>query len=251
MHRLLIASIACLALSGCNDRARGLYDEAQRAMEEDDFDGAARLYRELTIQSPDSPYAAEALYELAQIYYLRLRDVDAAKDSLVKLQQDHPGSSVDIDSRRLLARLYEEDFQDPHRAAKLYRALLAEDLEQEVRRQILLDLANGQYRLGDLEASANAYRLALGLPYHKDTDSAYLRLANLEWLGGSADESLRLLRLLEERTEEKEYRHEALLSEIEVLMSLGRLSKAMKCEPSASNMLPATLWNRFWPAKAD
>jgi tetratricopeptide (TPR) repeat protein len=215
--------IVPIAGTGCSDRAESLYTEAQRAMAADDYEDAARLYRELTIQAPDSVHAAEAHYELAQIYYLRLRDPDAAKDSLVELLQDYPGSNVDIDARRLLARLYEEDFEDPHRAAKLYRTLLAENLDGDVRRQTLLDIANCHYRLGELDASANAYRLALGLPYHPDTDSAYMRLANLEWLSGSADE---------------DYRHQAMLSEVEVLMSLGQFQAARDRVAFAKRVFP-------------
>ena len=226
MPRVVLLTLVWLALTACRDHTDSLFSEARRAMEADNYETAARLYQEITIQAPDSPLAAEAHYELAQIYYLRLRAVDAAKDILVKMLHDYPDSSVDIDARRLLARLYEEDLQKPQRAVKLYRALLAEDLDEDVRRQILLEIAHCRYRMGEFEASANAYRIALGLPYHRDTDSAYMRLANLEWLGGSADESLRLLRELEERTTEDDYRHEAMLSEVEVLMSLGRFFAA-------------------------
>ena len=226
MPRVVLVTLVWLALAACNDSSKSLFFEARRAMEADNYETAARLYQEITIQAPDSPIAAEAHYELAQIYYLRLRDVDAAKDILVKMLHDYPDSSVDINARRLLARLYEEDLQDPHRAVKLYRALLAEDLDENLRRQTLLEIAHCHYRLGEFDASANAYRTALGLAYHRDTDSAYMRLANLEWLGGSADESLRLLRELEERTTEDDYRHEAMLSEVEVLMSLGRFAAA-------------------------
>jgi len=226
MPRVVLLTLVWLALAACSDHTDSLFSEARRAMEADNYETAARLYQEITLQAPDSPIAAEAHYELAQIYYLRLRAVDAAKDILVKMLHDYPDSSVDIDARRLLARLYEEDLQEPQRAVKLYRALLAEDLDEDVRRQTLLEIAHCRYRMGEFDASANAYRIALRLPYHSDTDSAYMRLANLERLGGSADESLRLLRELEERTAEDDYRHEAMLSEVEVLMSLGRFAAA-------------------------
>ncbi|GMR21800.1 MAG: hypothetical protein BMS9Abin37_0116 [Acidobacteriota bacterium] len=226
MPKVVLVTLVWLALAACNDPSQGLFSEARRAMEADNYQTAARLYQEITIQAPDSPLAADAHYELAQIYYLRLRNVDAAKDILVKMLDDYPDSSVDIDARLLLARLYDEDLQDPQRAVRLYRALLAEDLDKNVRRQTLLEIAHCHYRMGELDASADAYRLALGLPYHRDTDAAYMRLANLEWLGGSADESLRLLRELEKRTSDDDYRHEAMLSEVEVLMSLGRFAAA-------------------------
>lgn len=238
MPKVVLVTFVWLALAACNNHSNRLFSEARRAMEADDYETAARLYQELTIQAPDSPLAAEAHFELAQIYYLRLRDVDAAKDILVKMQHDYPDSNVDIEARRLLARLYEEDLQDPHRALKLYRALLAEKLDQSVRRQTLLEVAHCHYRMGELDASADSYRLALGLPYHGDADSAYMRLANLEWLGGSADESLRLLRELEERTSDEDYRHEAMLSEVEVLTSLGRFPAARERVMVAGEAFP-------------
>lgn len=238
MPKIIIMTFAVLVLAGCGDPSEELFAEARRAIEADEYETAARLYQELTIQAPDSPRAAEARFELAQIYYLRIRDAEAAKDSLVELLQDYPGSIVDIDARRLLARLYEEDFQDPQRAAKLYRGLLAEKLDENVRRETWLRIANCHYRMSEFDASANAYRLALALPYHPDSDSAYMRLANLEWLGGSADESLRLLRSLEERTSNDDYRHEAMLSEVEVLMSLGRFPAARDRVSAARQTFP-------------
>lgn len=238
MPKVVLVTLVGLALAACNDRPNSLFSEARRAMEADNYETAARLYQEITIQAPDSPFAAEAHYELAQIYYLRLRDADAAKDILVKMQRDYPDSSVDIEARRLLARLYQEDLKDPQRAVTLYRALLAGDLDENVRRQTLLEIAHCHYRMGEFDASADAYRLALALPYHRGTDSAYMRLANLEWLGGSADESLRLLRELEERTSDDDYRHEAMLSEVEVLMSLGRFAAARERVSVAGDAFP-------------
>lgn len=228
MSKLQLAELTLLVvvLGACADRAEQLFDDARRAMEQDDYETAARLYREVTIEAPASPRAAEAHFELAQIYYLRLRDVDAAKDRLQKVLQEYPSSPIVVDARHMLARLYEDDLKDPKRAVKLYRALLAEDLEEDMRRRTLFDIGECHYRLGELEASANAYRLALKLPYHPDTDTAYMRLANLEWLAGSSGESLRLLRELQERTEEEDYRHDAMLAEIEILMSLGRFAAA-------------------------
>jgi tetratricopeptide (TPR) repeat protein len=222
----VLGLLVVVAVSACADRARELFSNARRAMEEDDYPKAARLYQELTIQSPDSALAADAYFELAQIYYLRLRDVDAAKNSLVKVLRDYPDAPINVDAQRLLARLYEKDLEDPHRALGLYRELLTDNLDEKTRRQTLRDIGDCQYRMGEREASANAYRLALGLAYDPDMDSAYMRLANLEWLGGSAEESLRLLRELQELTSVEDYQHEAILSEVEILMSLGRFTEA-------------------------
>lgn len=225
LYRVLLTLALTCAL-GCRDGVETLFDDARRAMEEDNIEHAARLYREVTIQAPDSALAAEAHFELARIYYLRLRDVEAARDSLIKVVQEYPGSPVDDDARRLLARLYDEELKDPQEALKHYRTLLAHDIDPDARRRTLLDIGHCHYELNELEASASAYRLALALPYHSDTDGAYMRLANLEWLMGSPDESLRLLQEVETRTTDEDRRLEALLSEVEILMGLAQFDEA-------------------------
>ena len=219
---LLLATTAI----GCGSSGDRLFAEAQRAMEDDNVEHAARLYQEVTIQAPESPLAAEAHYELARIYYLRLKNVEAARDSLITVLQDYPDSMVVQPARHLLARLYDEVFKEPDKALRYYRAVLADDLEDDHRRQTLLAVGHCYYQLNDFDAAKDAYRRALAPSYHPDTDGAYLRLANLEWLSGGADESLHLLRELQIKTADPERRREAMLSEIEILMSLGRFPDA-------------------------
>ena len=235
--RAALLSFAIAAI-GCGSRGDRLFAEAQRAMEDDDVKSAARLYQEVTIQAPESPLAAEAHYELARIYYLRLKNVEAARDSLMTVLQDYPDSTLGQPARRLLARLYDEDFKEPQKALMHYRALLAEDLEDDLRRDTLLAIAHCYYALNALDAAKDAYRRALAPSYHPDTDGAYVRLANIEWLSGGTDESLRLLRDLQTKTADPERRREAMLSEIEILLSLGRFPDAHARLREAENAFP-------------
>jgi len=220
---LLLFAIASI---GCGSGGDRLFTEAQRAMEDDNVEKAARLYQEVTIQAPASPLAAEAHYALAQIYYLRLKNVQAARDRLNTVLRDYPDSTVAQPARHLLARLYDEVFKEPGKALTHYRALLAEDLEDELRRETLLAVGHCYYELNALDAAKDAYRRVLAPSYHPDTDGAYLRLANLEWVSGDVDESLRLLRELQTKTADPERRREAMLSEIEILMTLARFTDA-------------------------
>ncbi|TDI43192.1 MAG: tetratricopeptide repeat protein [Acidobacteria bacterium] len=232
---LLLLGIAAV---GCDSSGDRLFAEAQRAMEDDNVESAARLYQEVTIQAPESPLAAEAYYELARIYYLRLKNVQAARDSLTTVLQDYPDSTVGQPARSLLARLYDEVFKEPDKALMHYRALLAEDLDDDVRRDTLLAIGRCYYQLNALDAAKDAYRRVLAPSYHPDTDGAYLRLANLEWLSGGTDESLRLLRELQTKTEDPERHREAMLSEFEILMSLGRFPDAHARLREAENTFP-------------
>ena len=183
--------IAWLALAACNDRSNSLFSEARRAMEADNYEAAARLYLEITIQAPDSQLAGRgalrARTNLLPSAPRRRRRQRHPRQVL----DDYPDSSVDIEARRLLARAVRGGPPRASEGGEVVPYALTEGSRRgrppsDLARDRALPLSHGR-----VDASANAYRLALGLPYLRDTDSAYMRLANLEWLGGSADESPR------------------------------------------------------------
>jgi len=59
---------------GCRSETERLFTEAERAEAADDYEGAARRLREITIGHPESPLAPRAQLELAQIHLLRTRE---------------------------------------------------------------------------------------------------------------------------------------------------------------------------------
>lgn len=224
----IFLSAMLLGLAGCQSRPETLFQQAQRALASDDAERAARLFKEITIAAPDEPLAARAHYELAQMYYLRLRDVNAARDGLLRVLTEYPESPVALSARRLLARLYERELDAPEKALAQYEVLMQGPLDADSEREMLLAIADCRYRLDELEASAEAYRKVLALPYEDVTDSAYLRLATIEWIEGSPDESLRLLRALREKSASDERRYEAAVGEIELLTRLDRFADARR-----------------------
>lgn len=211
---------------GCRDRAAGMLEQAREAMQKDNIEAAADLFREVTIQFPDSPLAAEALYELAEIHYLNRRDAEAAHTLLLEILTDYRTSAASTDAQRLLARLYETELDDPEKALSQYRALLDVEESPERRRSTLLSMAECYYRMDRLDKALEIYREVIHLPYDPETDAAYFRLANLELLVGSPELALETLRQLAAVTKDGDRRFDALLSEVEVLMSLGRFSEA-------------------------
>jgi tetratricopeptide (TPR) repeat protein len=215
-----------LFMGACQENAASLLGQAKEAMQKDDLESAADLFREVTIQSPESPLAAEALYALAEIHYFNRRDAEAARDLLLKILMDYPTSAVSTEAQRLLARIYEVEFQDSEKALTHYRALL--DLAQvpDSRRSTLLSMAECYYGMDSLHDALQTYRQVVELPYHSDTDGAYFRLANLELLVGSSENALEILRQLVAATRDDDRRYDALLSEVEVLTSLGRFPEA-------------------------
>ena len=226
-RKLLPKLCLVVILTGaCRDPAASLLGQAKEAMQNDDLESAADLFREVTIQSPGSPLAAEALYELAEIHYFNRRDAEAARELLLKILMDYPTSAISTEAQRLLARIYEVEFQDSEKALTHYRALL--DLEQvpDSRRSTLLSMAECYYGMDSLDDALQTYRQVVELPYHSDTDGAYFRLANLELLVGSPENALEILRQLVAVTRDDDRRYDALVSEVEVLISLGRFPEA-------------------------
>jgi outer membrane protein assembly factor BamD (BamD/ComL family) len=65
---LLIAGLGiALALSGCGDRAKDLYETAQLEERQYNPDNAAKLYRQIIDRHPRSPYAEQARERLAEL----------------------------------------------------------------------------------------------------------------------------------------------------------------------------------------
>lgn len=67
MRRLMAVWLVAIALAGCGDTAKDLYDTAQ--LEEKQFNKphATKLYRQIVEQHPDSPYASQAKSRLAEL----------------------------------------------------------------------------------------------------------------------------------------------------------------------------------------
>lgn len=223
---------------GCRSETERLFAEAARAEVADDYEGAARRLREIVIGYPQSPLAARAQFELAQIHLLRTRDVTAAHAALLKILDDYPESPVALDAHRLLARLYERELQDPGRALPHYRAVLETETDVDVERDTLLSLGDCHYRLEQLEEAAAAYRRAIALPYDGSSDAAYSRLATLSRLSGDGEGSLRWLEALSSRTADASRRYTALLGQVEALMSLERFDDARHRLAEAERLSP-------------
>ncbi|HJS73600.1 MAG TPA: tetratricopeptide repeat protein [Vicinamibacteria bacterium] len=248
-NALLLA--LCCSGAGCGNETERLFAAAARAERNDDYEGAARQLREIVIDHPDSPMAARARLELAQIQLLRTRDITAVHGALVEILDDYPGTDVALEAHRLLARLYEHELQDPERAIPHHLAVLETEEGTDAARETLLSLAECYYRLENLSEAAAAYERAVALPYAASADAAYFRLAMLSRIAHDGETALRWLEAIAQRTEDAGRRYTALLMQVEALMSLERFAEARRRLSQAERLSPGSPQNRALETRLD
>lgn len=69
--------------------AEGTYNEAMDLLTRAEYDGALKLFREVVAQYPDTDYAAQAQYWIADIYYVQ-KDYDRAAGAFAEVLKKYP-----------------------------------------------------------------------------------------------------------------------------------------------------------------
>jgi tetratricopeptide (TPR) repeat protein len=153
------------------------------------------------------------------IHYLKQRDLDAARSSFRRVLDEYPGSEIESEARRMLARVYEKEEGELHKAVQEYYRLLEQTDDRTKEKHILFDVANCYYRLDDLEHASEFYRRTIeGYPHDELSDQAYLRLALIEALAGRGDQAESIIEALLERSDRPESRRRAFLLAAEVVL---------------------------------
>lgn len=234
------AGLACLAFSaglvtGCSSPESNELAAAREALGAGRYGEAVERYTEVTLEAPESPEARQALYEVALIHYLRRRDLDAARSTLSKILSSYPESDVARDSRRLLARMYEQDLGEPDKAIREYELLLESETVPGERRALLVRIANCRYTMDDMEGAAEAYhRVVEDSPEDEDSVGAYLRLAHIQRLMGRVDEAIANLAAVLKLSKNRSARRRAYQAQVEILLEQGRFADAKSCLTAAT-----------------
>lgn len=67
MRKIVLGLFLALALAGCGDRAKELYETAQFEEQQFNVDHASELYRQIVAEHPDSPFAPRARQRLQEL----------------------------------------------------------------------------------------------------------------------------------------------------------------------------------------
>ncbi len=228
-------ALTCSATLSCSSPQSDELAAAREALGGGRYHEAIEHYTEVTLQAPESPEAAQALYDVGLIHYLRHRDLDSARSTFRKILSSYPESDVARDARRLLARMYEQDLGEPDKAIREYELLVESETDPGERRTLLTRIANCRYEMDDMEGAAEAYRRVVeDSPPDEESMGAYLRLAHIQRLAGRADEALENLEVVLGVSEDQGSRRKAYYAMAEVLAEQGRFADAKSCLTAAS-----------------
>ncbi len=143
----LVLTLIAAALAGCNSNERQLLGQAEARWREGNYEDAIRLNTLLYERDHRGRYAATAMLNIANIYYLNLREIRNAIDWYEKLCEELPGRPEEYTARRQLASIYEAT-GDLTRAIFQYDKLL--DMKSlEDRDEILYERAGAYFKQED------------------------------------------------------------------------------------------------------
>ena len=229
------AGLTSLVILSCSSPESDELAAAREALGGGRYREAIEHYTEVTIQAPESLEAAQALYDVALIHYLRRRDLDSARSTFRKILSFYPESDVARDARLLLARMYEQDLGAPDKAIREYEFLLESETDPAERNSLLMRIADCRYEMDDMGRAAEAYRrVAEDSPRGEESVRAYLRLAHIRRLTGRMDEAVENLETVLRVSEVPDSRRKAYQALAEVLADEGRYADAKSCLTAAS-----------------
>ncbi len=154
---LVLAALA----AACGSDLQRMQDQAETSWRKGDYEEAIQANVTLYQRDAHGKYAARALLNIGNIYYLNLRHLKEAIEYYDKLTQEFPDHPEALQARRQLASIYanEEVIRDLDQAIAQYDRLLEADGLAD-RAEIEFQRADAYFRKGEYD---RALRALLGL----------------------------------------------------------------------------------------
>lgn len=121
----VIIAIFCLSLlAGCDKSGEEAYKKAERLWESGKYNEAIVQYEKVVSNNPKGRLAADALYQIGNIYYFNLREYQKAIETYRRLVETSPRSPFSPDAQRKIADIYKDKFGDMKGAIAEYERFI-------------------------------------------------------------------------------------------------------------------------------
>lgn len=181
------------------------------------------LYR----KHPNFEHAADALFQVAEIYHNRLDDHQAALIRYLLLERDYPGFSQMPLVYRRIADIYKYRLQDPLLAISTYQKILDGTAAQPD--WIQYEVADSYFRLNNFEQARIEFASLLkNYPESELAPEVQFRIAVTYAVEGQRPEAEAAYRLVIERWPDSHYVPEARFGLAAVLEEQEELQKALE-----------------------
>ena len=224
---VLVAAAAILLLYG-RDQAGAEFERAREMWLTGEYRPATRAYETIRRLHPDSPYAAEALWEIASIYYSHHYDLTQCRARLEDLLSLYPDSPRVNEALIRLAEIHEAGEGDLAAAVKYWSLVLDRRLPPEERREILYKRGRALLKLEQLDESERDMLAAAGDASDHLSQQAHVYLGTIAQIRGDHREALRLFEKTRELGRCGECLLQCRLSMIESFEYTGELDKAIE-----------------------
>ena len=215
------------AAAGCHRNIERSLTRAVEAWDSGDYNLAAEEYERYLNQHPSSEKAPEARFQLANIYYFKLRRYDQARDHYNAFLEQYPSHSNSQLARERLAEVLGEMGRS-YEAIAEYENLSPQDPGE--RRRIRLRIADLYFAQRNYSQALTEYEKVIEqVPYDELSEQAYLREASIYHIErGQYQQALPVYQKLAAMSGEAKVRTRAMYGLAECHAGLYQFDEAIK-----------------------
>ena len=225
---LVLVAVAAILFHYGQDRAGAEFERAREMWLAGEYRPATRAYEKIRRQYPGSRHAAEALWEIASIYYSHHYDLTEARERLEELLSLYPASPRVNEALLRLAEIHEAGEADLAAAVNYWSLALDRQLPAEDRREILYKRGRALLKLEQLDESERDLRAAAGDEADHLSQQAHVCLGTIAQIRGDHQEAVRIFEKTRELGRCGECLLQCGLSMIESFEYTGELDRAIE-----------------------
>jgi tetratricopeptide (TPR) repeat protein len=224
---LLLLSLAAMLAGGCSRDVQQSHERAVEAWDSGDYELAAEEYERFLEKDPASDKAAEARFQLANIYYFKLQRYDQARANYAAfLERNHTHSKAQLARERLAEVLGE--MGRSYEAIAEYENLNPQNADE--RRRIRLRIADLYFAQRNYSQALTEYEKVIEkVAYDELSEQAYLREASIYHIErGQYQQAVPVYRMLSTASGDAEVRVRALYGLSDCYAGLYQFDEAIK-----------------------